>query len=249
MARGFLVDGKTNAPVAMFKNGFKVYPLAQVANPPAMEFISGSKKSYNTIHANSYEFYEELHTVVDREPVTMWEPEMLGLFSAVGIQKGKPFAPDARLKKILTEAAAVGNATARTFTFRPRMEDARWYAKSDWLRLVFGGNHEFLKDDGAGGRNLDARTEYFYNATLNTPAIVLKTIGVGSQYANAATDKNGDYLDGSKNYKLNIPANPPAKDFWSVVVYDPQTRSQLQTGQTFPSKNNKRDKLIQNKDG
>ena len=76
-----------------------------------------------------------------------------------------------------------------------------------------------------------------------------KNVGVGSQYALVATDKNSNYLDGRKNYRLRIPANPPAKDFWSVVVYDPQTRSELQTSQTFPSKNNKRDKLIANADG
>ena len=79
--------------------------------------------------------------------------------------------------------------------------------------------------------------------------MVKKMVGAGSQYIYAAKDSKGEYLDGSKNYKLNIPANAPAKDFWSVVVYDPQTRSELQTSQPFPSKNNKRDKLITNADG
>ena len=79
--------------------------------------------------------------------------------------------------------------------------------------------------------------------------MVLKMIGAGSQYAVAAADKNGDSLDGAKTYRLNIPPNAPAKDFWSVVVYDPQSRSELQTSQPFPSKNNKRDKLIVNADG
>jgi hypothetical protein len=100
-----------------------------------------------------------------------------------------------------------------------------------------------------GGRYLDARTLFFYFATVNTPAMALKMVGVGSQYAGASKDKDGNYLDGSKNYKLNIPADPPAKDFWSLVVYDPQTRSELQTGQPYPSKNNKRDDLIFNEDG
>jgi len=76
-----------------------------------------------------------------------------------------------------------------------------------------------------------------------------KMIGKGSQYAFNATDMNGNYLDGSRTYMLNIPANVPAKDFWSVVVYDPQTRSELQTGQKFPSKNNKKTKLLENPDG
>ena len=248
--RGFLVDGKTDAAVAMFKAGLKIYPLSQASNPPAMEFTNFSKKFMNTVHANNFEFYEELHTVVEREPTSMWDTETLGLFSAIGIQKGKPFAPDARMKKILTDAVAIGNATARAIAFRPRMDNAYLYPNSAWFAGFVGNcGYQFLYDGGAGGRYLDARTLCFYLATLNTPAMALKMIGVGSQYAFAMTDKDGAYLDGGKNYKLKVPANPPAKDFWSVVVYDPQTRSELQTGQAFPSKNNKRDKLIVNADG
>lgn len=77
-------------------------------------------------------------------------------------------------------------------------------------------------------------------ATVNTPAMAAKFIGKGSQYAFGDSDKEGSFLYGDKNYKLNIPANVPAKDFWSIVVYDPQTRSKLQTNQRFPSKNNKK---------
>jgi len=247
--RGFLVDGKPDAATAMYKGGFKIYPLAQAGNPPKMEFISGSKKAFNTIHANNYEFFEELHTVIEREPVEMLDPELRGQFAAIGIQKGKPFAPDARMKKILTEAAAIANATSRAILFRPRQEGSYLYPNSAWNTCFVDWSHEFLKDGGAGGRNLDSRTSFFYQATVNTPAMVMKMPGLGSQYAVAATDKDGNYLDGSKNYTLHIPANPPAKDFWSVVVYDPQTRSELQTSQPFPSKNNKRDRLIINADG
>jgi hypothetical protein len=247
--RGFLVDGKPDAAVAMFKNGLNIYPLSKADNPPKMEFISISKNFFNTIHANTYEFYEELHSVVEREPASMWEPEMLGLFASIGIQKGKPFAPDARMKKLLTEAVAIGNATARAIYFRPNLEGAYRYPDSQWYDSFVGGDYRWLRADGEGGRNMDARTLMYYHATLNTPAMVLKMIGVGSQYASCSTDSDGNYLDGSKNYKLNIPANPPAKDFWSVVVYDPQTRSELQTSQPFPSRNNKRDKLIYNDDG
>ncbi|MGL1932769.1 MAG: DUF1254 domain-containing protein [Desulfotalea sp.] len=247
--RGFLVDGKPDSANKMFKEGLKIYPLAKANNPPKMEFISGSKKIWNTIHANTYDFYEELHTVIEREPISMLDPELRGLFASIGIQKGKPFSPDARMKKILTEAVAIGNATARSLVFRPRLENAYYYPNSAWATAFVGGSYKWLKDGGEGGRYLDARTLFFYQATVNTPAMVMKMVGKGSQYAYAATDKNGDYLDGSKNYKLNIPANVPAADFWSVVLYDPQTRSELQTSQAFPSKNNKRDNLIENADG
>ncbi len=247
--RGFLVDGKPDAATKMFEEGLRIYPLAKAANPPAMEFISGSGVPLNTIHANDYHFFEELHAVIDREPVEMLDPELRGLFSAIGIQKGKPFAPDARMKKLLTEAAAVANATSRVIFWYERDESAFLYEDSYWKRGFVGGNYEYLKDEGLGGRNLDARTHFYYFATVNTPAMAMKLIRKGSKYAWGYLDANGNYLDGGKNYKMNVPKDPPAERFWSVVVYDPQTRSELQTDQTFPSRNNKRDKFIVNADG
>jgi hypothetical protein len=247
--RGFLVDGKPDSSSKLFREGVRIYPLAKAANPPAMEFINGSKKVFNTIHANNFEFFEELHTVIDREPVEMLDPELRGLFSAIGIQKGKPFAPNARMKKLLTEAAAVGNGTSRAMLWYERDKSAFLYEDSYWKRGFVGGSYEYLKDDGLGGRNMDARTQFFYFATVNTPAIVMKLIGKGSKYAWGYLDAKGNYLDGGKTYKLNLPKDPPAEKFMSVVVYDPQTRSELQTTQPFPGKNNTRDKMIVNNDG
>lgn len=249
LVRGFLVDGKTDFSTKLFKEQLKVYPLAKKNAPPKMQFVSGSTKPFNTIHANNFEFYEELHTVVDREPIDLFDPELRGLFAAIGIEKGKPFEPDARTKKILTDAVAIGNGTARALVFRNRLDGAALYPDSAWMAAFVGGDYRWLKNGGMGGRNLDARTLFFYGATINTPAMVLKMVGKGSQYAYASTDSNGNYLDGSKHYKLNIPANVPAKDFWSVVLYDPQTRSELQTDQPFPSKNSKKAELATNADG
>jgi hypothetical protein len=247
--RGFLVDGKPDAAAKMWRDGLKIYPLAKKNNPPAMEFISGSGKSFNTIHANTFQFYEELHNVIEREPVDMLDPELRGLFASIGIEKGKPFAPDARMKKIMTEAVAVANATARAMLWDERHKEEILYEGSHWKRGYPGDNYQFLTDGGVGGRNLDARTSFYYFATVNTPAMAMKLVGAGSQYAWGYLDSNGNYLDGAKTYKLNIPKDAPALKFWSVCVYDPQTRSMLQTDQTFPSKQSQRDKLIANEDG
>jgi len=247
--RGFLVDGKPDAAAKMWREGLKIYPLARKDNPPKMEFISASGKAYNTVHANNFEFYEELHTVIEREPVEMLDPELRGLFASIGIEKGKPFAPDERMKKILNDAVAVANATARSLLWDERNQEEFLYEGSYWKRGYPGNNYQFLKDEGVGGRNLDARTLYYYFATVNTPAMAMKIVGAGSQYAWGYLDADGNYLDGSKTYRLNIPKDAPALKFWSVVVYDPQTRSELQTDQTFPSKQSQRDKMIANDDG
>jgi hypothetical protein len=247
--RGFLVDGKTDAAVKMFKEGWKVYPLSQAANPPKMEFINCSKVPFNTVHANNFEFYTELDTVIQREPIGFLDPELRGLLASVGIVKGKKFAPDARMKKILTDAVAVGNATARAISFRDREKRGVLYPGSQWQGLSGVTDYQWLDKDAEGARNMDARTKFFYGYTVNTPAMMAKLVGLGSQYALSFADSAGEPFDGGKHYKLNVPANVPAKDFWSVVIYDPQTRSELQTSQPFPSRNNKRDKFITNADG
>ena len=97
-----------------------MYPLSAAANPPTQKFVNFSGMQINTVHANDFHFYEELNEVVQHEPADCLEPEMVGLFASIGIKKGKPFAPDARMKAILTDAVAVGNATARAMMFASR---------------------------------------------------------------------------------------------------------------------------------
>jgi hypothetical protein len=214
-----------------------------------MEFISMSGKEFNTIHSNDATFFNELNEVIQREPIGVIDHETRGLLASIGIEKGKPFAPDDRMQEILSEAAAVANGTARAIDFRPRDPETLIYEDRRWTTAFVGGDYRWLRRDGEGGRNLDARTLFFYFATVNTPAMALKMVGVGSQYAAAMTDADGEPLDGSVNYRLNLPAGIPAKDFWSIVIYDPQTRSELQTGQRYPSLNNARDQLQYNDDG
>jgi hypothetical protein len=84
-----------------------------------------------------------------------------GLAAAIGIKKGQKFAPDERMKKILTEAVAVGNATARAVAFRNRDSRATLFPNSHWTTIFVCGDYRWLDGDGMGGRNLDARTLYF----------------------------------------------------------------------------------------
>ncbi|TKT71660.1 DUF1254 domain-containing protein [Afipia massiliensis] len=247
--RGFLVDGKPDAASKLFREGLKVYSLSKASNPPKMEFFNASKVPYNTVHANNFEFFQEVDHVIQNEPMELFDPELRGIAASIGIRKGQKFAPDARMKATLTESVAVANATARSIGFRNRDPRSAIYPNSQWKSGFVGSDYRWMDIDGVSGRNHDARTNFFYLATVNTPAMAAKIIGRGSQYAMTYVDAAGNPFDGAKTYKVNIPKNVPAQDFWSVVLYDPQTRSELQTSQPFPSKNNKRDKMAVNADG
>jgi hypothetical protein len=230
--RAFMQNGDTRPGVASLKQGLRVYPLAKASAPPKNLFINLSGTVMNTVHANNIEFYDEVNQIIQEEPAGTYRPDMTGLFASIGMVKGQPFAPDARMKKILSDAVAIGNATARAIDFSNRDKAVLIYPDRHWHTPFVGGSYEWLNN---GARNFDARTMFFYAATVDTPAMAMAMPGIGSQYAAANFDASGKPFDGAKTYRLHVAAHVPVKDFWSVVVYDTQTRSMLQTNQQFPS--------------
>ena len=249
--RAFLGDdGTPDQAVANYRNGLRLYPLSQAASPPEMRFIQAGSKVFNTVHANNFEFFNELNTVIQREPVGFLDPELRGMAAYIGLEKGQPFTPTSQERALLEEAVQVGVAYVRADMGKPRNPEAYYVKGRQWFTPFQGGSHEWLRNGGQGGRNLDARNNFFWAYTVNTPAMVLEMPGLGSQYGVVSADATGAYLDGGKSYRFTINPDVPAKDFWSMVIYDPQTRSELQTGQPLPSKNSKRDRdMIVNADG
>jgi hypothetical protein len=245
--RALVQDGDVEAATLGLRTQFRVYPLSKLGNPPKGRVVNVSGAKINTIHSNDVSYYDELNAVIQYEPADAFNPELVGQFAAIGIKKGKPFAPDARMKKILTEGVAIGNATARSITFRPRYESAYFYpGKRQWYSSFAGGSHEFMNN---GELVLDDRIMFHYYATGITPAMAKPKVGTGSAYEMSAHDSEGRYLDGGKTYKVTLPAPVPAKDFWSFVVYDNQTRSVLETDQKSGGVDSKSPTVKANADG
>ncbi|WP_430816128.1 DUF1254 domain-containing protein [Carboxylicivirga sp. RSCT41] len=244
--RGFQKDGSPKPAVDATKASVRIYPLSQKDNPPAMNFINASGKSINTIHRMDAEIFNEINAVVQSEPLIGENPELLGSLAAIGIKKGQAFQPDARMQKILDEAAKIGAAIVRTQMAKPRSEYLYKFKGTQWLNPLAYKSYLFEHE---GVRLLDARSAFHFYATGITPAMSMKIIGKGSQYAIAYSDADGNTFDGSKTYKFHLPANPPMKDFWSFTIYDNQTRSMLQTDQQFPGIDNNKEGLVQNADG
>jgi hypothetical protein len=236
--------GGYGTPIAEFLDGKA--RLGRITSPPATVFHNGSGKVMNTIPPSDYSYFEMLNDVVQQEPATSLDTELMGPVAAIGIVKGKPFAPDARMKKILTDAAALGNAASRTLFMIPRDPSWYYYPNSGWVNMLFESGYAFetpipmITKEGVkpfpptGYRQLDARTSFFYGITGITPAMAMRLPGIGSAYVWTMVDAKKNYFDGAKTYKVTLPKGIPEANFWSLTVYDNMTRSMLATPQRYP---------------
>jgi len=246
--RGSIAKGLKPA-VDNITSGLTIYPLKDAANPEKTEFINMSNKAFNTLLPSDFSYFEALNDAIQEEPIDAISPEIRGEIAAIGIVKGQPFAPDERMKKLLTESATIGAATARAITYQPRIAGVNIYPddpNSIWTTAYANKNTSF---EANGIIGLDARALFYYNAAGVTPAMATTVVGQGSDYALAFLDGNKQAFDGSKTYKLTLPKDVPVNDFWAMTMYDTQTRSQLQTSQTFPTIGSQTKGMTQNADG
>ena len=252
LGRAFLENNDPKPVVALIKKTLKVYPYlpggygtsigmalegkATLARMPdhkmdwaflrpqePVKFTEGTGKVMNTVPPSDFSYFEMLNDVVQKEPVGALNPEIMGSLAAIGIVKGKPFNPDSRMKKILTDAAAIGNATARTLNWRWRRSDGGYYYEnSNWCNPLFLGGYNMetqppqVSADGVitpypptGARTLNVRTLFFFGYTFITPAMIMRLTDIGSQYLIQSVDSKGEYFDGSKTYKVHAAPERP----------------------------------------
>lgn len=230
--RGFQSSGAGTAePVALMKS-IRVYPLSTVADPPATTFVDGSHQEIDTIFSDTGQFFVDLAEMIEAEPHEVIPSHERFQLASIGIEKGKPFTPDATRQEFLEDAARFGAAVARSNSFDSDDAARLVYPDRVWEWAFIGGSATW---DSQGYLNADRRAAFAYIAIGMSPAMVEKHVGAGSQYLWTPRDATGAFLDGSKRYRLRIPPDIPAKHFWSVVAYDADSRSILRSDQPFPS--------------
>jgi hypothetical protein len=222
----------------------QVYPYKQRDRPPKMEIFDAGTKAWSGMPPRGMEYWERLDDVIQREPIEPRDIFFHAMLRPLGVEKGKPFEPDARQTKIMTAAALVGEAMAKANTADRRFAGVKYRSDARWdFALQLDAD-----DPGAFWNLLDERASWFYEAVGAGPAMAPKRPGPSSAYLGAYKGKAGKWLDGGASYRLRVPPNPPIKLFWSVTVYDVDTRALILNEQTVADRSSRMD-LRKNADG
>ncbi|WP_025156320.1 DUF1254 domain-containing protein [Leifsonia aquatica] len=231
--RAIPVDGDVPAALRLLTT-VKVHPLDPSTPWEEPTWIDLTGKPQDTTPVSierSIEFWRVLHDFISTEPALEEARAAYGDLAALGIEKGTPFDPDERLQRILAAAAEDGNDQLRVQSFADRRPDRSVWSDRHWEWVTLRPENGFFQTPGY--TDTVAREVWFFQAIATSPAMFRRQAGFGSLYWFGARDDQGDYLDGSRAYRLEVPLPVPANLFWSVTVYDAETRSQIQTDQGY----------------
>lgn len=209
---------------------FRIYPLSTIKSPKLVTVFDAAGKKGDTSllkWESNIQFWQQLAKVINEEPIDSRYQIMFDQLKAFGIEKGKEFKPDAATKKMLEAAAKEGKTQMLTTSFSSDRPDRIKWGDRKWEWLL-------LNSDPTWATNHDmdpvARDRYFAQAIVMSPAMLKRDPSAGSLYWGAFKDANNKAMDGGRHYKLTVPMPVPARLFWSVTVYDTETRSLIQNG-------------------
>ncbi|MCI0430392.1 MAG: DUF1254 domain-containing protein, partial [Rhodospirillales bacterium] len=223
----------------------RIYPYEKRADPPATRLVSPNGREWSGTQPRKLAYWQRLHAILQEEPVAERDRFFMAMLANLGIEKDKPFAPTEAQKKLLIEGAKAGELMAQVNSFAKRFPGSVWWPDRRW-ELVLN-----IEDPSQRVQNYDQlleRTAWFYEAVTNSKGMISKTPGFGQAYLGAYTDAKGQWLDGGKSYRLRVPADPPAKQFWSVTLYDVGTRCFVDNAQRKADLSSRQD-LTKNPDG
>jgi hypothetical protein len=222
----------------------KVYPLSEAANPPETTFVDAYPKKWDTLPKYDITFFQDMAATINEEPVLERDLAMMGILSAIGIEKGKPFNPDARTQEILE--LAIGDAYDYmqdlfvNKAFKNFIEGTQWSTFNLSKEQAKAGWPFVTKDSML----IDERANLYHYATF-----MPKVLGGGSFYLTTLFDSEGHLFDGESTYKMNVPADTPAGDFWSAIAYSFATHGFIEGSERVGISSVNKESLQVNADG
>jgi hypothetical protein len=222
----------------------RIYPYSERSSPRPTAHVRPAGRRWSGEQPRGLAYWALLTRLINEEPALERDRIILATLVPLGIEKGKSFNPDDRQKKILTEAARVGELTARTIGYAKRFPGAEVWPGKKWEYSLF---LEQTSQEAASYTQLDERTSWFYEAVGVSAGMMGRTVGAGQVYLESSKDADGQWLDGGKPYVLHVPKDAPVAQFWSFTVYDNESRCLIDTG-TYPDRSSRND-IVKNTDG
>jgi hypothetical protein len=256
--RSFYQDPKNLTPAVGLIEQAKIYPLHGRETAKPMTFPDASGVPANMLPRSDASAFDQLKLLVDGEGEHLASADGLGMLASIGIVKGRSFTADPDTRAILDRAARTGYKMSRVIGFQDRVSgrDFHVYPDRQWLNPMADATPDnpssvfdlgWNRKDG-GYLDLDSRIWFFTDYYSISPGMISQIPGKGAKYMIAFTDSAGTPLSGRANYRLKLPPNIPAANFWSVTLYEAENASGLANGQPFPSLGS-RDKPAPNADG
>ena len=213
------LDGASYGEAAEYAMNINAYPLSQADNPPKGDYIDMAGKHLPTLPVYDLSFFEQIAKLLNDEPLLERDKVMGGMLASIGIEKGKPFAPEGKVKQALENAAKDGFAYLE-YTFEtPGYSNEIYWPDRQWLGIKQPSEDGFVFDEGEY-LLLDERGSLYHWVTF-----MPRRLGKASVYVLGMRDADGELLSGKRNYKFKVPADVPAKDFWSVIAYSKKNKS------------------------
>jgi hypothetical protein len=224
----------------------KIYPLTSSGNIGETLFLDMSSQPYRAAPAFDADYFELINMVVQEEPINAYDKNMLGVASYIGIEKGQPFSPSKYQRQILEQVAKdVQNyliEISNGISWVPAEGQLGWTRFNLFPEDIKQGKR-YIYENENGAIDYQRRAAIDYWAYC-MPAV----LGSGTMYNVAMVDANDQPIDSSKNYRITMPEDFPARDFWSVFGYDSHTRTFIANG-TKGRHLSSNDDLVKNGDG
>jgi hypothetical protein len=219
--RSVPAPGKTAADAYAYAKRLRMYYLSEASNPPQQRFIDPINERYPTLPFYDERHFNDMHDIISVEPVKEQDKVMMGMLKSLGIERGKPFAPDETAKRAMRQAAIDAWFYLQSWFDNWPKELLYWPDRqySSLLQADANKTFTFTYDDRI---DLIARAVQYFWCTY-VPKVLSDT--PATQYLAAFGDKDGKPLEAGKLYKIDVPANMPVKQFWALTVYDRATFS------------------------
>ena len=243
--RSIKSETATTADAYAYAKTLKMYYLD---DPKETKFIDPSDKQYSSLPSYDERWFEDVHAIFSLENVKEQDKVMLGMLATLGIEKGKPYNPDEKTKKAMRQAVVDAYYYMQQRTLHPADSSRIWWEGKHWSNGLFSDKNNEFRYVYENLIDIDGRADRYYPGTFYPQKVGPQP---ATQYLFALADADGKELKAGKTYSFNMPANPPIKQFWSLILYDLETWAFIYSPEQRPglSSANDGETMQKNQDG